>query len=77
VAGSHDHDAHDGSRDHDECDRSAAIGESTPGAGHGGRGELVGPNGPLNQPTATVLQAALEAEMDEHLGYEKYQAEGA
>ena len=40
-------------------------------------GELVGPNGPLNQPTATVLQAALEAEMDEHLGYEKYQAEGA
>ena len=39
-------------------------------------GELVGPNGLLNQLTATVLEAALEAEMDEHLGYEKYQAEG-
>jgi len=51
-------------------------GESTPGAGQGGRGELVGPNGLLNQPTATVLDAALEAEMDEHLGYAKYQAEG-
>ena len=38
--------------------------------------ELVGPNGLLNQLTATVLEAALEAEMDEHLGYEKYQAEG-
>jgi len=37
----------------------------------------VGPNGLLNQLTATVLEAALEAEMDEHLGYEKYQAEGA
>jgi transposase-like protein len=36
----------------------------------------VGPNGLLNQLTATVLEAALEAEMDEHLGYEKYQAEG-
>ena len=34
------------------------------------------PNGLLNQRTATVLEAALEAEMDEHLGYEKYQAEG-
>ena len=32
--------------------------------------------GLLNQLTATVLEAALEAEMDEHLGYEKYQAEG-
>jgi transposase-like protein len=76
MAGRHDHDEHDGSRDHDECDRSAGIGESTLGAGHGGRGELVGPNGLLNQLTATVLEAALEAEMDEHLGYEKYQAEG-
>jgi len=76
MAGRHDHDEHDGSRDHDECDRSAGIGESTLGAGQGGRGELVGPNGLLNQLTATVLEAALEAEMDEHLGYEKYQAEG-
>jgi len=76
MAGRHDHDEHDGSRDHDECDRSAGIGESTLGAGQGGRGELVGPNGLLNQLTATVLEAALEAKMDEHLGYEKYQAEG-
>ena len=38
--------------------------------------ELVGPNGLLNQLTATVLETALEAEMDEHLGYEKYQVEG-
>ena len=37
----------------------------------------MGPNGLLNQLTVTVLDAALEAEMDEHLGYEKYQAEGA
>jgi len=29
------------------------------------------PNGLLNQRTATVLEAALEAKMDEHLGYEK------
>ena len=36
----------------------------------------MGPNGLLNQLTATVLEAALEAEMDEHLGYQKYQAEG-
>ena len=36
----------------------------------------MGPNGLLNQLTATVLEAALEAKMDEHLGYEKYQAEG-
>ena len=36
----------------------------------------MGPNGLLNQLTATVLEAALEAEMDEHLGYEKYQAQG-
>ncbi|MGV9948811.1 IS256 family transposase [Rhodococcus aetherivorans] len=38
--------------------------------------ELVGPNGLLNQLTATVLETALEAEMDEHLGYEKHQVEG-
>jgi putative transposase len=29
---------------------------------------MVGPNGLLNQLTATVLDAALEAKMDEHLG---------
>ncbi|MDH6283911.1 putative transposase [Rhodococcus sp. LBL1] len=38
--------------------------------------ELVGPNGLLNQLTANVLETALEAEMDEHLGYEKHQVEG-
>ncbi len=38
--------------------------------------ELVGPNGLLNQLTTTVLEIALEAEMDEHLGYEKHQVEG-
>jgi putative transposase len=38
--------------------------------------ELVGPNGLLNRLTATVLETALEAEMDEHLRYEKYQVEG-
>ena len=31
--------------------------------------ELVGPNGLLNRLTANVLETALEAEMDEHLGY--------
>jgi transposase-like protein len=38
--------------------------------------ELVGPNGLLNQLTANVLETALEAEMEEHLGYEKHQVEG-
>ncbi|MBC2637842.1 IS256 family transposase [Rhodococcus wratislaviensis] len=38
--------------------------------------ELVGPNGLLNQLTANVLETALDAEMDEHLGYEKHQVEG-
>ena len=32
---------------------------------------LVGPNGLLRQLTKTVLEAALNAELDEHLGYEK------
>ena len=36
----------------------------------------MGPNGLLNQPTATVLEAALEAEMDEPPGYAKDQAQG-
>jgi transposase-like protein len=39
-------------------------------------GELVGPNGVLNRLTAKVLETALDAEMDEHLGYEKHQVEG-
>ncbi|QQZ19048.1 IS256 family transposase [Rhodococcus sp. 21391] len=38
--------------------------------------ELVGPNGLLNQLTANVLETALEAEMDEHLGYEKHHVAG-
>jgi transposase-like protein len=32
---------------------------------------LVGPNGLLRQLTKTVLEAALNAELDDHLGYEK------
>jgi transposase-like protein len=35
---------------------------------------LVGPGGLLGGLTKTVLEAALEAEMTEHLGYEKHQA---
>ncbi|MFC9769546.1 IS256 family transposase, partial [Rhodococcus jostii] len=38
--------------------------------------ELVGPNGLLNQLTANVLETALEAEMDEHLGYQKHEVAG-
>lgn len=38
--------------------------------------ELVGPDGLLNQLTKNVLETALEAEMTEHLGYEKHQVEG-
>jgi putative transposase len=38
--------------------------------------ELVGPGGLLTGLTKTVLETALEAELDEHLGYEKHQIEG-
>ncbi len=38
--------------------------------------ELVGPNGLLNQLTRQVLESALEAEMDEHLGYGKHDPAG-
>ena len=34
--------------------------------------ELTGPDGLLKMITATVLQAALEEEMTEHLGHEKH-----
>ena len=34
--------------------------------------ELVGPNGLLNQLTKNVLETALDAEMSEHLGYDKH-----
>ncbi|MDJ0396246.1 transposase, partial [Rhodococcus sp. G-MC3] len=34
--------------------------------------ELMGPNGLLNQLTKNVLESALDAEMTEHLGYEKH-----
>ena len=36
--------------------------------------ELVGPNGLLNQLTKKVLETALDAEMTEHLGYDKHDA---
>ena len=38
--------------------------------------ELVGPNGLLNQLTKNVLETALDAEMAEHLGYDKHDPVG-
>jgi transposase-like protein len=38
--------------------------------------DLVGPDGLLNRLTKNVLETALEAEMDEHLGYEKHDVAG-
>src|SRR4051794_10821924 len=38
--------------------------------------ELVGPNGLLNELTKNVLETALDAEMTEHLGYDKHDAAG-
>jgi putative transposase len=38
--------------------------------------ELVGPGGLLNRLTKTVLETALEAEMTEHLGYDKHDPAG-
>ncbi len=38
--------------------------------------ELVGRGGLLNGLTRTVLEAALEVEMSEHLGYDKHAIEG-
>jgi putative transposase len=38
--------------------------------------ELVGPNGLLSQLTKTVLETALDAEMTEHLGYDKHDPAG-
>jgi putative transposase len=38
--------------------------------------DLVGPNGLLNQLTRNVLETALEAEMTEHLGYDKHDPAG-
>lgn len=38
--------------------------------------ELVGPNGLLNQLTRNVLETALDAEMTEHLGYDKHNPTG-
>jgi len=38
--------------------------------------ELVGPGGLLTDLTKTVLETALEAEMDDHLGYPKHAPEG-
>lgn len=38
--------------------------------------DLVGPDGLLNQLTKSVLETALEAEMDDHLGYERHDAVG-
>src|ERR1700689_5764831 len=38
--------------------------------------ELVGPDGLLGQLTKNVLETALDAEMEEHLGYEKHDPAG-
>jgi putative transposase len=38
--------------------------------------DLVGPNGLLNRLTRNVLETALEAEMSEHLGYDKHDVAG-
>ena len=38
--------------------------------------ELVGPDGLLNQLTKRVLETALEAEISEHLGYDKHHRTG-
>ena len=38
--------------------------------------ELVGPGGLLGQLTKSVLETALDAEMSEHLGYEKHDPQG-
>ena len=38
--------------------------------------DLVGPDGLLNRLTKNVLETALEAETDEHLGYEKHDVSG-
>ncbi len=38
--------------------------------------ELVGPGGLLTGLTKTVLETALEAEMSEHLGYDKHDPSG-
>jgi transposase-like protein len=38
--------------------------------------DLVGPNGLLNQLTKNVLETALNAELTEHLGYDKHDAAG-
>jgi len=46
-----------------------------PGAGEEGI-ELVGPNGLLSQLTKWVLETALEAEMTDHLGYDKHDPVG-
>src|SRR6478752_2802217 len=38
--------------------------------------ELIGPGGLLNQLTRRVIESALEAEMTEHLGYDKHHPVG-
>jgi transposase-like protein len=38
--------------------------------------DLIGPDGLLNQLTKNVLETALDAEMTEHLGYEKHDPVG-
>jgi transposase-like protein len=44
--------------------------------GHSSPEDLLGENGLLKQLTKRVAERALEAEMEEHLGYEKHEAKG-
>lgn len=48
------------------------VAEGRPGSGAGSGSDR--PGGLLKQPTKTVLEAALNAEMPEHLGHEKHRA---
>ena len=55
----------------------SANGRAAGGPGAGEEGiELVGPNGLLSQLTKRVLETALEAEMTDHLGYDKHDPVG-
>src|SRR5258708_15565332 len=58
-----------------EVDRREPAGE-LPGQANEQGVELVGPNGLLNQLTKNVLETALDAEMSEHLGYDKHDPAG-
>ena len=53
-----------------------AIAEQLAEQARAERVDLVGPGGLLGELTKQVLEAGLEIEMEEHLGYEKHAVEG-